>query len=247
MREPTSRRVFLTEGAAKYQILSFTQRPDASFYVSCPDFARSGWLEISEGPGPKTVNFAAAPGEGKLSIHATGFAGIRVHETTGHHVTIHGNQLMDASKKVVSVRHLLSVFPREPYHLTDGPRVSDYTLTAKRMKPAAFIFFAVPSGLEVHMQLGFHIDDIGEPPDISFGMMTFPIHAVVWLAYSTKGMLEWPPNTQFCHYDGHDVPLFTGFADRTVKFAAARPQYRLDDQKLSVTLMAIGPDESPLS
>jgi hypothetical protein len=237
--EPTSRRIFLSNGSSKYQVLSFTQERDASYYVSCPNFAASRWIEIVDAAGDKAISVASAPGEGKLSVHGSGFAGIRAHQGSGHSVKVSGSPLVDRDGKTLRVRHLLSVLPEKPHHIPAGVRASDYILTTKELKPLAFIFFAVPNGIRsVELNISMHVDDIGTPPDVSWGFMTFPVHGVLWIAYSTKGMAQWPATTHVAHFDGFTVPMFFGGGPKDWKFAASSPAYALADNVLKITLNA---------
>lgn len=244
MPEPTSRRLFLSDGANKFQVLSIEQRRDASFYISCPNFARSRWIEIVGDENAKSVNVATAPGEGKLSVHGSGFSGIRAHDSQGHHAIVRGNRLIDRDRTELRPRHLVTVLPEAPHHVPSGTRLSDYVLTAKQIKPTAFILFAIPavSGLRIKGNIGFHVDDIGVPPDVSFGLMTFPLHGILGVAYSTKTMLQWPPSTHFSHYDGYTVPIFLGGGPKEWRFAAADPTYRLENNELSIDLNFAAPE-----
>jgi hypothetical protein len=230
----------LSTGSSKYQVLSFAQERDGSFYVSCPNFAASRWIEVVDAAAAgKVVSVAAAPGEGKLSVHGSGVAGIRAHQSSGHSVRVRGSPLVDPDGKTLRVRHLFSVLPEKPHHVPAGVRVSDYVLTTKELKPLALTFFAVPTGVRsIEINISMHVDDIGTPPDVSWGFMTFPLHGVLWVAYSTKGMVQWPATTHLAHFDGFIVPMFFGGGPKEWKFAASSPAYALADGVLKITLNA---------
>jgi hypothetical protein len=244
------RRVFLREGDRSFQILSFAQETDGSIYVMCPNFAKSKWLDLSAIiTTGAAVKAETAPGDGKLSVHATGFAGVRAHtELHGHRFVVNGSPLVDPAKNTISVRHLVTALIAQPSHTPAGVRRSDYVLETPHIKPIAFVFFAVPrtTGLKgVKVQCQFHVDVIGEPPDVSWGDIPLPLHSLVWLAYSTKQMTGWPADYHFCHHDGHDVPLFMGGGPQAWHFCAVRPRYAIEANELLIELNASPFDGSP--
>jgi hypothetical protein len=114
----------------------------------------------------------------------------------------------------------------------------------------AHIWFAVPraTGIKtVGFNCAFHVDDIDVPPDVSWGEITFPLHSIVWLVYSTKAMVDWPASSHFCHYDGYAVPLFMGGGPKAWKFVACLPRYTLKDAKLEIELQAAPPEAADAS
>ena len=232
----SKRRVFirLKDNAQAFQIFSVAQESDGSIYISSPNFAQSKWLQLPPQQNLPSITAISPSGDGKLSIHASGFAGVRAHEYVGHKFTFQGNQLINTESRTHSVRHLVTVFISEPSHIPAaspaGNRTSDCVLEARRLRPIAFIFFAVPrsTGITgVKFQGSFHVDMIGAPPDISYGEIPLTMHSLVWVAYTTKQMTEWPTSYHYCHHDGFLVPFFMGGGPTAWKFCMVSPAYEI--------------------
>lgn len=237
--DPAKRRIFIKDGEQAFQIFSVAQEKDGSIYISSPDFAQSKWLELSLDPSSPSAKAAQSPGTGKLSVHASGFAGVRAHDSRSHKFPVIGSRLVDVATNTHSVRHLTTVLISRPNHVPAGNRHSDYLLEAQRIKPIAFVFFAVPrsTGLKgVKVEWSFHVDVIGVPPDVSWGEIPLPLHSLVWIAYSTKQMTRWPASSHYCHYDGYLVPLFMGGGPTTWTFCAVRPAYAITGTELVIRL-----------
>jgi len=244
VKDPPKRRIFLEEGGRGFQIFSVAQETDGSIYISSPGFEKSVWLELSS-PDAKA---GPAPGVGKLSIHASGLAGVREHASReGHKFTVEGTPLIHAAKEDVhvhSARHLTTVFPSKPSHAPLSPagnRTSDYVLSATTAKPRAFIFFAVPraTGLkQLKLEMVFHEDVGGVPPDFSWGEITLPLHLLAWIAYSTKQMTQWPATYHYCFHDGYLVPFFMGGGPTHWTFCGVNPVYGIVGSELTISLNA---------
>lgn len=234
----SKRRVFIKQkdDPRAFQVFSVAQESDGSIYISSPNFAQSKWLQIPPQPDLSSITAISPSGDGKLSIHASGFAGVRAHEHVGHKFSFQGTQLINTESRTHSVRHLVTVFISEPSHVPAaspaGNRSSDCILDARWLRPTAFIFFAVPrsTGITgVKFQGSFHVDVIGDPPDIDIGWGEIPLttHSLVWFAYTTKQMTEWPTSYHYCHYDGFLVPFFMGGGPTAWKFLMVRPAYEI--------------------
>jgi len=244
--DPPKRRIFLEEGGRAFQIFSVAQETDGSIYISSPGFEKSAWLELSVDPNSPGVKVGLAPGVGKLSVHASGFAGVRKHTSQGgHRFAVKGSPLISAAANVHSVRHLTTVFPSEPGHAPISPagnRASDYILhAAQKVEPVAFMFFAVPrtTGLKhVKFEMVFHVDVSGVPPDVSWGEITLPLHSLVCVAYSTKQMTRWPTVYHYCFHDGYLVPLFMGGGPTQWTFCGVNPVYGIIGSELVIRLNA---------
>jgi hypothetical protein len=233
--DPAKRRVFLKlkDGSQAFQIFSVAQERDGSIYISSPNFAESKWLDLSRNIAALGARATSSPGLGKLSIHASGLAGVRAHDSSGHRYRVQGIGLADTATNTQSVRHLCTVFISEPNHMPPSPagnRISDYVLHGPRFRPMAFIFFAVPRGgglRGIKGECAFHVDVMDTPPDWSFGEITLPMHSLVWFAYSTKQMTSWPPSFVYCHNDGFIVPFFMGGGPVKWTFCAVNPLYEI--------------------
>lgn len=232
----SKRRVFvrLKDNAQAFQIFSIAQESDGSIYISSPNFAQSKWLHFPSQPNLQNITAISPSGDGKLSIHASGFARVRAHEHVGHKFSFQGNHLINTESRTHSVRHLVTVFISEPSHIPEaspaGNRSSDHILDARWLKPITFIFFAVPrsTGITgVKLQWSFHVDVIGEPPEISWGEIPLKTHSLVWVAYTTKLMTEWPTSYHYCHHDGFLVPFFMGGGPISWKFCMVSPVYEI--------------------
>jgi len=155
---------------------------------------------------------------------------------------VRGNMLRSQDGKVLSVRHLLTVFPSEPWQKPNSPagaRKTDELMTTKQWHPYVLIFWAVPltRSFTVQVTSSFHVDDLEEvPPNGGWGGFSLATHAVVWFAYRTKHMNRWPRNSQACYSDGHAVPVFVGTGSGEFRLEYRQPSYTLNEDQLSITL-----------
>lgn len=224
-------RLFFGTDREQFQLFSIAQNADASIYFSAPLFQDIEWRLPAIGPDQQPVLVSYRVMEpGKLSIHGSGVVHAKAFGTAGSN----GNTL--------SVRHLLTIFPSEPRHKPNSPagaRKTDGVMTTKQWHPYAIVFWAVPltRSYTVTVNGSFHVDDLEEvPPNAGWGAFNLSVHAIVWFAYRTKNMERWPQNSQACYSDGHSVPLFVGTGPGQFRLEYRRPNYALEDDKLSISL-----------
>lgn len=224
-----------------FQILSIAQETDGSIYLSCPDFAQAKWLELNVSDVP-SATVVASPGLGKISIHATGFAAVRAHNSNERAVRVTGTPIIDEASGIHFVRHLCTLMVAKPVHTPAGQRISDYRInSSKSLMPTALVLFAIPrnTGLNgVNLEAKFHVDVIGVPPEVSWGDIPMRSHTIVWVAYTTKQMTTWPPSTHFCHFDGNLVPLFMGGGPELWSLTVATPEFSIQESRLLMVLDA---------
>jgi len=236
----TKRRLFISSDKGCFQLFSFTQaKTDASIYVSSPDFAKVKWLNIFFKDGNPQLRVTDAPGDGKLSVHGSGMVKISPNERA---LVIHGNYLLDSKKQALGVRHLFTVQLAEPKFLPVSPalnRSSDYVINTKHFAPIAILFFAIPKvcNLTVNFKVSFDIDDLESiPPESGMGSLELLFHNVVWFAYRTKHMDEWPQNPHICYHDGYLVPVLIGTGNKQFRAEFRSPTYELSKTELAVEL-----------
>lgn len=111
-----SRRLFLTTGTEYFQILSFSQRPDGSIYISAPNLATSKWMELVAGDPPQ-LWISDIPSAGKLSVHGSGVAHVRASAGGDAELRLAGNYLRSEDNQALGLRHLITVFSTQPTHL----------------------------------------------------------------------------------------------------------------------------------
>ena len=125
------RRIFFTDGVEHYQIFTFEQnKNDQSIYVSTPTFSKSKWL-IRKASHVSIVN---SPGEGKLSLHASGQSHVRANDA----FIIQGHYLVSPNKNLAGVRQLFSIFMDKPELLPPSPvfnRRSDCSINMQQVAP----------------------------------------------------------------------------------------------------------------
>lgn len=236
------RRVFIADSDhGPFQILSIAQETDGSIYLSCPDFGTAKWLELNISGHP-SANVVASPGSGKISIHATGFAAVRAHNSGSRAVKVNGTPLIDESSGIHFVRHLCTLMISKPTHAPAGQRRSDYHMrSSKPLMPTTLVLFAIPRNtglIGVNLEGKFHVDVIGVPPELSWGDIPLHTHTIVWVAYTTKQMTDWPPSTHFCHFDGNLVPLFMGGGPERWSLTVIRPEFSIQESSLHIVLDA---------
>ena len=241
----SSRRLFFGNGLEYFQIFSISQnQTDASIYFSAPLFEEIQWHVPAIGVDEKPVLVSyqiAAPG--KLSLHGSGIVHVKPFGTVGsNEFAIRGNILRSDGGKVLSVRHLLTIFPSEPRHKPNSPagaRQTDDLMTTKQWHPYVLIFWAVPltRSFNVNVTCSFHVDDLEEvPPDSGWGGFNLAMHAIICFAYRTKHMGRWPHNSQGCYSDGHAVPLYIGTGTSQFRLEYRQPSYQLNNDELRITL-----------
>ncbi len=247
MKQYGQRRIFITEGKEHYQIFTFSQEKDGSIYCNWPDFSKTRWVTVeftSNGPVTKIID---SPGDGKLTVHGTGMAGVRAY--TGSYndgIVIHGNHLTSPKDNKLGARHLFTAQINQPYHLPNSPvfnRESDYVLTSKKLEPVILIFFAIPIVKEI--SIGFnisgHVDDLipegsHEPSFLGFQIMELRQHMVFWIAYKSRHMETWPTVPHILFDNGYNVPLIFGQGNKEFRAEFRKPIYDLSGTVLTITL-----------
>ncbi len=237
------RRIFITNGGVQYKIFDFIQnKNDGSIYVSSPNFPEIKWIAISAGQSPNLI-VLDSPGDGKLSLHASGMVGIGTHSTRRHELVVYGNYLLDSKNRRAGLRHLFTMFMAEPKELPVSPafnRATDYSINKTgRLSPFVMIFFAVPrtSKLTLAIEASLDIDDLETvPPDSGGGLIELAFHSVAWFAYKTKNMNRWPKHPHICYYDGYTVPMFIGTGEGKCRLELRNPSYELTETQVFIKL-----------
>ncbi|HET7716402.1 MAG TPA: hypothetical protein VFK86_12325 [Bauldia sp.] len=237
-------RLFFGDGRENFQLFSLDQRPDASIYFAAPLFQEIQWHLPGVGPDQNPILITYQVNQpGKLSIHGSGIVHAKPFGVAGSNdFAIRGSMLRSTDGTVLSVRHLLTIFPSEPKHRPNSPagaRKTDGVMTTKQWHPYVIVFWAVPltRSFTVKVSGAFHADDLEEvPPNGGWGAFNLSMHVIVWFAYRTKHMSRWPHNSQACYSDGHAVPLFIGTGPGQFRLEYRRPEYRLDGDQLSIAL-----------
>ena len=233
------RRVFLSDGNTHYQILSFTQnRSDSSIYISSPDFSIVKWLNITKTNTSTNFTITDSSGSGKLSVHGSGVLKITPNI---QNLRFKGNFLIDPTKNVAGIRHLLTIQLAKPNYLPSSPcnnRKGDYKIISQRFNPLIIIFIAIPrvKRILVYHQVKFNNDDLPSlPPEVGHGYIDLILHSVFWFAYRTKYMDEWPNNPYICYHDGYFIPMIFGTGDKEFRIEYRNPIYELFENKLTIS------------
>ena len=239
------RRIFLGADGEFFQILSVSQNPnDASIYFSAPHFETIDWLIPSHSVDQNPILLSyKSDGPGKLSLHGSGITRAGPHQAISpHEFAIRGNALTSGDGNSLGLRHLLTVLLPEPTQKPSSPataRKSDYVLTTKELHPYVIIFWAVPAvrPLTVNIIGSFQADELQEvPPNGGFGVFNLLLHAVVWFAYRTKHMDDWPLSAQACYFDGFMVPVLIGTGKASARLELRHPSISLRDSALTVAI-----------
>lgn len=239
----TERRLLIGHGDLNHVAFKFKQaRSDASIYVACPSFAKVRWISLLVDHGQVRIASLQAKVDGHMSIHGSGIVSIRSNaDPKDRHLLIPGSFLLDAPRNTVGGRHLFSALMAEPREHPVSPRRSDYVISSsKPPSPWALMFFAIPraNGLKkVEIQAQFDIDDLDSiPPEGGFGAMDLVRHDVVWYAYRTKYMQDWPGDPHISYLDGFHVPAFAGRSDEGYRFVVITPTYEILQGMLRIGL-----------
>ncbi len=246
VHEHHKRRVFITDGSENYQIFDFIQnKNEGSIYVSSPNFSEIKWIGVSiNNQGIANLEITDSPGDGKLSLHASGIVSIRNYtEIKSRKLIIKGNYLLNLEKTEAGVRHLFTIFMAQPKHVPASPalnRKSDYLInSSKQLSPLVFIFFAVPRipNLTVGIHASINMDDLESvPPDNGMGLIELPYHSIMWFAYKTKHMNKWPKHPIVSYTDGYTVPTFIGTGEGEFRMELYNPSYKLTENELTINL-----------
>lgn len=244
-------RIFFGTETEYFQLFSVAQKSDGSIYFSAPMFQNIEWRVPVISPDRQLVLASYQVSEqGKLSVHGSGVAHVKAHDAAGSSdFSIRGNTLKSKDGEILSVRHLLTIFPSEPTHKPNSPpgaRRTDGIMTTKQWHPYVIVFWAVPlaRSLTVTVNWSFQTDELEEvPPNAGWGAFSLATHALVWFAYRTKHMQRWPKKSQACYGDGYVVPLLVGTALGQFRLEYHQPRYSLIEDRLTISLDAqpIGP------
>ncbi|MFA5840514.1 MAG: hypothetical protein WC890_07730 [Candidatus Margulisiibacteriota bacterium] len=242
----SDRRIFITEnGKEFYQIFSFSQnKKDGSLYVSWPEMETTKWITFKDNMKENILEVVESPGKGKISFHGSGQAHYKVNDVSNSaYFRVNGNILFDTDKNTVGARHLFTAFIKKPEYIPDKSkafnRKHDHSFKADKIKPVIFVFFAVPQkGLNISFQLGFQCDDMESMPSdfLGCGMLPMRIHDIIWFAYRTKYLDDWPKYNHVSYSDGYKVPLFIGQADHSMRVELHSPMYSLDNNNFNINL-----------
>jgi hypothetical protein len=222
-------------------MLSFTQRPDGSIYISGPDLAESRWMEIVAGD-PPGLRIVALPQAGKLSVHGSGVTHVRPADGGEAELRLAGNYLSNEAAQALGLRHLVTIFPTQPTRLPASvahARLADCSILAEELKPYVLVFWAVPAvrRLTVNVTAAFHVDDLASiPPESGFGGFALRTHTVVWFAYRTKHMERWPAHSHLCFHDGFHVPMIIGTGEGASRLELRTPEYQLAGDQLRIAV-----------
>lgn len=242
------RRVFIqfSDDQHKYQILNISQSIlGGDIYCTVPKgklvqyhgFSRDQkgqiiLLKTKTKPDEKT----------HLSVHASGELHIKNQATREYSPALKGNKLANLEGKELSARHIFTLFPSKPLHIPFSPvdKTKDVEIhDSGATRPAAFVCFAVPRGIQgVNLQFTFHVDDIESvPPD--GGVITFELvhHLIIALAYRAKNLPDWPDDNIILYGDGYIAPFVMGYKERLIAVELREPSYHLnEEQTLTITL-----------
>ncbi len=233
-KQPTKRRIFLRSRDRLCQIFTFTQSSDGSIYCASPDFSDAKWISVGgSGSDPRIITTESI-GLGKVSFHASGMVAVRPNNNEkGHQLVIKGNHLYDRTTNALGLRHLFTIFLKEPKFYPNESKLnnrdSDYCLEAdEELRPLVLGFFAIPQGnINLNFQFNLHIDDMVKIPNDILGMQIFSLrfHNILWFAYRTKHMNFWPKNAHIAYHDGYTFPFFIGTANNSYRLEFRTPTY----------------------
>lgn len=168
----SKRRIFLGSGLDCFQIFTVAQNADSSLYLHAPHFEQIEWRlpAVAEDLSPVLISYQVAT-PGKLSLHSSGLVHAKPFGMAGsNEFSVRGNILKSKDGKVLSARHLLTIFLSEPWHKPDSPpgaRKTDEVMTTKTWHPYVLILWAVPlmrPTFTVRISGSWHEDDLEEVP-----------------------------------------------------------------------------------
>ncbi|MCL5411059.1 MAG: hypothetical protein M1324_04445 [Patescibacteria group bacterium] len=238
-------RVFLKDlDGTTWQLFSLSQnKNDGSIYLGSLEFTSFEWLTFKLENDELNPFKLTQNSDGHLSIHASGQTRI----TSSEHdekLIVDGHHLLKKVEKDISLRHLFTMFPRQPIENPKseaGARKSDVIInTTKKLRPFVMLAYALPRvGLNVNLQMSFCIDDL-EPEDIPgiLGIVTFPLihHDIFVVIYRTKFMNDWPKKHMLQYADGVILPMFFGENGRKIKVNFVMPDFSLNNKELSIKI-----------
>lgn len=229
-----SRRMFVGDAKCLGHVFSFTQKSDGSIYVSTPSFRDTQFLSVGIDGRASVVN---SPGDGKLSLHGSGTSHVRTNDGSVKILKVEGAILADMRKGQLGLRHLFSASISEPKPSGVSPahsRKSDYSIAAKKLEPHIFVFWAIPKGFIDRVRATVTLP--GRKVEVNWGGFEMLFHGLMWLAYRTESMNNWPPSTLICTLDGAHVPMLFPQFGENLGMVVRLPKWQVDDTKLLVEL-----------
>lgn len=235
------RRIFLNTNEEFFQLFSVTQnKTDHSIYASFPNFENAKWLNVEPKEKPQKIYIFDSLGNGKLSIHGSGMTKVTPNQ---ENLIINGNFLFNKNKQNAGIRHLFTIQLEEPkYKSKSSPmnRKGDHVLKIEKLEPFVMIFFAIPRvrKLSIKIQLSFHINDCNDeiPPLIGLSKIDLDLHSLVWCAYRTNHMDNWPKSPYVCVFDGFFVPIIIGEGGKAFRLELRKPQFDLSVTELKILI-----------
>lgn len=241
---PTKRRLFITENSLDfYKLFNVKQGSEmADLYFSWPDSGNTKFMLLDTRKEEIEFRSLDASNNGRLSFHATGqvhFAeeGIKARRE----FVVKGNQLFNPNKNEIGMRHLFTGFiakPTEKRSQTAPPieDTNDNSFLTTDFSPAIIMFFAVPNGYSVNLEMKVSTDHFKVPDHLpGMGTFVFKHHSLFWVAYQ-QIHLSWPKHNHIAYSDGHCVPLFIGKENNTMDLLFIEPQYELTGQTLTIRI-----------
>jgi hypothetical protein len=242
--QPTKRRLFITENSQDfYKLFTVGQgSQEADIYFTWPQSKDTHFSLFDPTKSPGEFKTLVAAEAGKLSFHASGqvhFAedGMRARDE----FVIKGNQLFNVTKSEIGMRHLFTGFISQPVDKAPDSspafnRKSDDSFLTKNLAPAIIMFFAVPNGFSIELEMKLNTDHFKVPEHLP-GIGTFPMkhHCVFWIAYQ-QIHLAWPKHNHIAYSDGYYVPLFIGKENNAMELIMVVPQYEVTGQKLKMKI-----------
>lgn len=220
-----------------WQLFSLEQnKRDGSIYLGSPEFTSFEWITFCFNDGNPTAFKVAQDKEGHLSIHGHGQAQIRnVNEK--YQWPIRGQHLLRSTESEISLRHLVTIFPKRPEHVPPSEalkRKGDYIFQFNDLlQPFVMIAFALPRELNVHFKTSFDVERLN-----LVGTVKFPLvhHSILWVFYRTQFMDLWPKKTMLQYGNGVNVPLFFGEPDQMITVQFRQPLFSLQDKTITIDL-----------
>lgn len=242
--QPTKRRLFITENSQDfYKLFTAGQGSrEADIYFTWPQSKDTHFLIFDPTKPTNKLTTLVAAEAGRLSFHASGqvhFAEDRM--KARDEFVIKGNQLFNVAKSEIGMRHLFTGFISKPAHEVPDSRPafnrkSDDSFLTKNLAPAIIMFFAIPNGFSIELEMKLSTDHFRVPEHLP-GVGTFPMkhHGIFWIAYQ-QIHLEWPKHNYIAYSDGYYVPLFIGKEENAMDLIMVVPQYEVTGQKLKMKI-----------
>lgn len=220
MNLPNRRRLFYSFNKRDFfQIFTFAQEKDGSIYCQWPSFRDTKWVGFDTIDNLPNIKITDTPMTSeKLSLHGSGVVKFKQNDGRVDPERIKGQFLLKNEKDQIAPRHLFTSFMCEPKYLPlsgYSNRKSDTEILANEHQPFVIAFFAIPqqkTPLQISFNPIFNIDLFGEDfaKNIGFGNFSLASHDIIWFAYKTMNITNWPKYNHIFYYDGYFVPLFIG-------------------------------------